>query len=88
MERGMHKMAQKRKLFFEKHDREKVNFQTVIYFYKILNDACTHERVRAQAHTYTQTHDINFFPIHQLKNGFCITAQRNKNVLYKNFPKN
>ena len=76
----MHKTAQKCRLFVEKHDREKVNFQTVINFYKVSNDA--------RAHTHTQTYDINFFPIHQLKNGFCIIAQRNKNVLYKYFPKN
>ena len=80
IERAMHKMAQKHKLFIEKHDRKKVNFRTVIYFYKILNDA--------HAHTHTQTYDNNFFPIHQLENGFCIIAQINKNVLYKYFPKN
>jgi len=41
----MHKTAQKCRLFVEKHDREKVNFQTVINFYKVLNDA--------RAHTHT-----------------------------------
>ena len=33
-------------------------------------------------------YDDNFFPIHHLKTGFCIIAQRNKNVLYKYIPKN
>ena len=39
-------------------------------------------------HTHTKTYDDNFFPIHQLQNKFCIITQRNKNVLYKYFPKN
>jgi hypothetical protein len=31
-EMALHKTAQKGKLFVEKRDREKVNFQTAIYF--------------------------------------------------------
>jgi hypothetical protein len=54
MERAMHKTEWKHKLFVEKHDREKVNFQTVVHFYKVLND------VHARARTLIFSQFINW----------------------------
>jgi len=74
-------MAQKRKLFVEKHDREKVNFLNVIYFFKILNDAHAH------THTKPKPTIIIFSQFINSKMGFALSHKEIKMFCTSTFPK-